>query len=196
MSARTSHRRDDPGAQRRNSSIRRGDHQSGRRDGGRGGGCGADDVARLTDCSSRRVTGGESGGADRRLHWPRNRETLKGQSAALAADVLDEGLERLTDSGLAYAQAGGRYRFRHALLCDIAYETLLTPRRQSLHARIAETLETMPGDRALAEPEVLARHWFGAGEHERAEAYWLRARLSRRALARPIRCACRVSRGG
>ena len=103
-------------------------------------------------------------------------ESVLRQSAALAADVLDEGLERLTDSGLAVAEAGGRYRFRHALLCDIAYETLLTPRRQSLHARIAETLETMPGDRALAEPEVLARHWFGAGEHERAEAYWLRAR--------------------
>ena len=88
-------------------------------------------------------------------------ESVLRQSAALAADVLDEGLERLTDSGLAVAEAGGRYRFRHALLCDIAYETLLTPRRQSLHARIAETLETMPGDRALAEPEVLARHWFG-----------------------------------
>jgi len=103
-------------------------------------------------------------------------ESVLRQSTELAADVLDEGLERLTDTGLVIAQAGGRYRFRHALLCDIAYETLLTPRRQSLHERIAKTLETMPGHRALAEPEVLARHWFGAGDHERAEAYWLRAR--------------------
>ena len=34
----------------------------------------------------------------------------------------------------------------------------------------------MPGNPALNEPEVLARHWFGAGQYERAETYWLRAR--------------------
>jgi predicted ATPase len=103
-------------------------------------------------------------------------ESVLRRSALLAADVLDEGLERLTNAGLVAAETGGRYRFRHALLCDIAYESLLTPRRQSLHERIAETLEAMPDGRALSEPEVLARHWFGAGQHERAEAYWLRAR--------------------
>jgi hypothetical protein len=45
-----------------------------------------------------------------------------------------------------------------------------------LGQKIAKPLEAMPDDRALSEPEVLARHWFGAGQQEQAEAYWLRAR--------------------
>ena len=103
-------------------------------------------------------------------------ESVLRQSADLAAEAIGEGLERLTSAGLLVAETGGRYRFRHAMLCDIAYETLLTPRRQSLHERIAKALEAMPDGRALSEPEVLARHWFGAGQHERAEVYWLQAR--------------------
>ena len=59
-------------------------------------------------------------------------------------------------------------------LCDIAYETLLTPRRQRLHRSLAEALETMSDNLAEREPESLARHWYGAGENGRAEVYWLR----------------------
>ena len=103
-------------------------------------------------------------------------ENVLRQSADLAADAIGEGLERLTSAGLLVAEGGGRYRFRHAMLCDIAYETLLKPRRQSLHERIAKTLEGMPDGRSLHEPEILARHWFGAEQHERAEIYWLEAR--------------------
>jgi hypothetical protein len=44
-----------------------------------------------------------------------------------------------------------------------------------LHQRIAEAIEALPGDRAEAEPELLALHWFAAGQSARAEAYWLRA---------------------
>jgi class 3 adenylate cyclase/DNA-binding transcriptional ArsR family regulator len=101
--------------------------------------------------------------------------TLLQQSADLASATLSDGLHRLKEAGLVIAETDGRYRFRHALVCDIAYETLLTPRRKSLHQRIAQTLEAMPGGRADNEPEVLARHWFGAGQNERAKEYWLRA---------------------
>jgi len=89
---------------------------------------------------------------------------------------LREGLSALLQAGHVLAQAGGRLRFKHALLCDIAYETLLTPRRQKLHRRIAEALEAMPANLAEREPESLAHHWFAAGQDGRAEIYWLRAR--------------------
>jgi predicted ATPase len=78
--------------------------------------------------------------------------------------------------GLVVAQAGRGFRFKHALLCNIAYETLLTPRRQRLHQRIAQALEAMPGNFAEREPESLALHWFAAGQDGRDEVYWLRAR--------------------
>ena len=103
-------------------------------------------------------------------------ESLLHRSADLAPETLEDGLHRLKEAGLIVAEADGRYCFRHALVCDIAYDTLLTPRRKNLHHRIAQALEAMPGDCAYSEPEVLARHWFGAGRDERAEEYWLRAR--------------------
>jgi predicted ATPase len=103
-------------------------------------------------------------------------EALLLSIADIAPVELQEGLAALLQAGLVVAQAGGGFRFKHALLCDIAYETLLTPRRQKLHQRIAEALEAMPGNLAEREPESLARHWFAAGQNGRAEVYWLRAR--------------------
>lgn len=95
--------------------------------------------------------------------------------ADIAADELRDGLAGLLDASLVFADGEAGYRFKHALIRDIAYETLLTPRRQKLHQRIAEAIEALPGDRAEAEPELLALHWFAAGQSARAEAYWLRA---------------------
>ena len=123
-------------------------------------------------------------------------ESVLRQSADLSPGMLGEGLERLATAGLIVAETGGRYRFRHALLCDIAYETLLKPRRQSLHERIANALEAMPGDRGSIEPEVLARHWFGAGQHERAESLLVASPAPRCLLARPIRRARGLSGSG
>ena len=96
--------------------------------------------------------------------------------ADIAPIELQEGLAALLQTGLVVAQSGRDFRFRHALVCDIAYETLLTARRQKLHRRIAEALEALPVNLAEREPESLARHWFAAGQNERAEVYWLRAR--------------------
>jgi class 3 adenylate cyclase len=95
--------------------------------------------------------------------------------ADIAADELRDGLAGLLNAGLVFAEGEGCYRFKHALIRDTAYETLLTPRRQKLHQRIAEAIEALPGDQAQAEPELLALHWFAAGQNARAEAYWLRA---------------------
>jgi tetratricopeptide (TPR) repeat protein len=67
------------------------------------------------------------------------------------------------------------YLFRHALIRDAAYESLLRATRQRQHRRVAETLiEQMP---ALAEeqPELVARHWTAAGETEPAIGWWRRA---------------------
>jgi predicted ATPase len=103
-------------------------------------------------------------------------EALLLRIADIAPGELREGLAALLEAGLVVAQAGGHLRFKHALLCDIAYESLLSPRRQKLHQRIAEGLEALSVDFAEREPETLARHWFAAGQDGRAETYWLRAR--------------------
>jgi predicted ATPase len=74
------------------------------------------------------------------------------------------------------------YLFKHALLRDAAYGSLLRRRRDELHARIAVVLEAAFADRVAAEPEVLAWHLTEAGLFEKAVPWWQRA--AERATAR------------
>ena len=66
------------------------------------------------------------------------------------------------------------YTFKHALVRDTAYQTLLKERRQNVHERIALALE-VSGSAADETPELLARHWAAAGEVVRAADHWLAA---------------------
>jgi tetratricopeptide (TPR) repeat protein len=67
------------------------------------------------------------------------------------------------------------YSFKHALVQDAAYSTLLRGRRQQLHARIATTLESQFRDIAVRQPEVVARHCTEAGMSEAAIEWWRQA---------------------
>ena len=68
-----------------------------------------------------------------------------------------------------------RYTFKHALVQDTAYESLLKSRRQILHRKIAETLRAKFADVVEAEPELIAHHLTQAGQNERAIEYWGKA---------------------
>ena len=67
------------------------------------------------------------------------------------------------------------YTFKHALVQDVAYQSLLKSKRQQLHARIAEVLEERFTDFAKTSPELLAHHFAEAGLVEQAIVYWERA---------------------
>jgi predicted ATPase len=67
------------------------------------------------------------------------------------------------------------YLFKHALVQDAAYDTLLREPRRALHARIAETLESHFADVAESKPELLARHCTEAGLIEKAANLWGKA---------------------
>ena len=72
--------------------------------------------------------------------------------------------------------------FKHALVQDAAYGTLLREPRRALHARIAETLESQFTEIAENQPQLLARHWTEAGLIEKAAGLWGKA--GQRSLAR------------
>jgi len=74
------------------------------------------------------------------------------------------------------------YSFKHALVRDAAYESLLKRRRQQLHGQIARTLEQRFADVVMNEPEILAHHFTEAGMVDLATNYWLKA--GNRALSR------------
>ena len=75
--------------------------------------------------------------------------------------ALQSAFEALTEAGLLFRQGvppNASYVFKHALVQDVAYGTLLREPRRALHARIAETLESKFSEIADNQPEVLARH--------------------------------------
>ena len=100
-------------------------------------------------------------------------------------EELGSALGRLTAAGLLFRQGvppQATYLFKHALVQDAAYGTLLREPRRALHARIAETLESQFAEIAENQPEVLARHFTEAGMSETAIQYWSKA--GERALQR------------
>ena len=105
---------------------------------------------------------------------------------------VHEALDRLMNSGLLFVRGTppqSRYIFKHALVQDAAYGTLLRSRRQLLHARIASNLEDHFPEIVLAQPALLAQHCAEAGLTEQAVVYWLRAgqqALARSAMAEAV----------
>jgi predicted ATPase len=88
--------------------------------------------------------------------------------------VLDS-LDKLVNADLLQVraeQADRIFVFRHALLQDAAYETLLWSRRRDIHGRIADALERLFPDIRDNQPEVLAQHWDRGGKATNAIRYW------------------------
>ena len=67
------------------------------------------------------------------------------------------------------------YVFKHALVQDAAYASLLRARRQQIHAHIAQVMPEKYPDLAARRPEVLAHHFEAAGLEMQAKEYWSRA---------------------
>jgi class 3 adenylate cyclase/tetratricopeptide (TPR) repeat protein len=91
---------------------------------------------------------------------------------------LSAALERLIAAGLLSRQGvppHATYLFKHALVQDAAYGTLLREPRRALHARIAEALESQFAEIAERQPELLARHCTEAGLIEKAAGLWGKA---------------------
>ena len=92
--------------------------------------------------------------------------------------TLKASLAQLEESELVFRSGeppAARYTFKHALVQDTAYESLLKSRRQILHQQIAETLRDKFADTVEAEPELLAHHFTQAGVTEPAVEYWGKA---------------------
>jgi predicted ATPase len=98
---------------------------------------------------------------------------------------LGSALSRLIQAGLLFRQGvppHATYLFKHALVQDAAYGTLLREPRRALHARISETLESQFPEVGENQPELLARHCNEAGLVEKAATLWGKA--GQRSLAR------------
>ena len=112
--------------------------------------------------------------------------------AQMPQNEIDDALAQLVGAELIFRRGmppDAEYTFKHALVQDAAYSTLLRGRRQQNHARIAMTLEDQFADIVAAQPALIAQHCAEASFDEKAIAYWLKAghqSIARSAMAEAV----------
>jgi len=96
--------------------------------------------------------------------------------AAIEEKTLENGLDQLVDAELLYQRGRrprARYMFKHALVQDAAYQSLLKRTRQFYHRQVAALLESRHPDIVQTQPELLAHHYSRAEDNEKALHYFL-----------------------
>ncbi len=107
-------------------------------------------------------------------------ESLLSAISDVPAAELAAGLDELVRAGLVFRRgAKGRewYTFKHALIRDAAYESLLRRERASIHGRIAEVWQSVAPDVCEQQPELIAQHYAQAANGPKAIEFWHRAGL-------------------
>src|SRR5262249_1820762 len=92
--------------------------------------------------------------------------------------TLQRELGRLVEAELVYQRGvppQATYTFKHPLIQDAAYQSLLKSTRQHYHQQIAQVLEAQFPETAETQPELLAHHYTEAGLTEKAVHYWYKA---------------------
>ncbi|OKO82621.1 hypothetical protein AC629_23640 [Bradyrhizobium sp. NAS80.1] len=98
--------------------------------------------------------------------------------AAMPLQQVDRALAQLVNAELVFRRGtppDAEYTFKHALVQDAAYSTMLRGRCQQIHARVATTLESQFPEIVAAQPQLMAHHCAEAGFNEKAVGYWLKA---------------------
>src|SRR5439155_4244085 len=99
-------------------------------------------------------------------------------AAALSEKTLNAALTQLVDAELIFQRGippDATYQFKHALVQDASYASLVRSRRQQLHGQIARALEERFPETVTTQPEVLAHHFTEGGLVESGIDYWLKA---------------------
>ena len=118
--------------------------------------------------------------------------------AGMPQQKLDEALDQLTSAELIFrvgAPPYAEYTFKHALVRDAAYSTLLRSRRQLIHGRIAKVLEREFPELPITQPETLAHHCAEGELLEEAIAYYLAAAKRATAASNNTEAARHLTKG-
>ena len=112
--------------------------------------------------------------------------------------MLQQGLSQLVAAELLYQRGTppqSTYLFKHALIQDTAYQSLLKSRRQQLHQQIAQALEERFPDTKDTQPELLAHHYTEAGLIAQAIPYWQQAGTSESSARRMLEAISHLTKG-
>lgn len=112
--------------------------------------------------------------------------------------ALRDELEKLVEAEVVFQRGRGarsRYFFKHALIQDAAYGSILKKKRREIHQRIASALEQHFPDVVESQPELLAHHFSEAFQHQQAIQYWLRAGKSAQSGWNHVEAIAHLQRG-
>jgi predicted ATPase len=112
--------------------------------------------------------------------------------------ALDAELAKLVQAELIYQKGQPpkcTYTFKHALLENASYSSMVKSTRQQFHKRIGEVLESRFPETVQSEPEVLAHHFSEAAETRKGVSYWLKAGLRARARSAEIEAIAHLTQG-
>jgi len=118
--------------------------------------------------------------------------------AEVEEPILHDGLGQLVDSELLYQRGRApraKYIFKHALIQDAAYESLLKSTRQKYHLKVAQFLEERFIEDKEEHPELVAHHYTEAGSTERAVLYWRTAGERARAQSANLEAIAHLTTG-
>jgi DNA-binding SARP family transcriptional activator/tetratricopeptide (TPR) repeat protein len=111
---------------------------------------------------------------------------------------VDDALAQLVSAEIVFRRGSppdAEYTFKHALVQDVAYGTLLRSRCQQLHGQIAATLEAQFAEIVETQPQVLARHCTEAGLVQKAVGYWRKAAQQAWARSAMMEAVAQLQRG-
>jgi class 3 adenylate cyclase/predicted ATPase len=112
--------------------------------------------------------------------------------------TLQQGLKQLVEAELVYQRGllpQARYVFKHALIQDTAYQSLLKSRRQQLHQQITQVLEERFAETVETQPELVAHHYTEAGLVTQAIPYWQRAGQKAAARSANVEAVSHLTKG-
>ena len=118
--------------------------------------------------------------------------------APMMPEQLADALQHLARSGLVFRRGQGAdavFVFKHALIQDAAYQTLLRARRQQLHIAVAQAIESRFPEFETSQPQSLARHLTQGGVAVQAIPYWLKAGQLSASRSASIEAAAQLRQG-
>jgi len=119
-------------------------------------------------------------------------------TAQMPSKKLDDCLAQLVNAELIFRRGtppDAEYTFKHALVQEAAYSTMLRSRRQQIHARIASILEDQFPQKVTAQPQVMAQHCGEAGLNDKAVGYWLKAGQQSVARSAMVEAVAQLQKG-
>ncbi len=123
---------------------------------------------------------------------------LLAAASDLNQETLESELQKLLDAEVLFQKGtipDATFIFKHALIQDSAYDSLLKKRRQQIHSQIGNAIEKDLSEIVNQQPELLANHFTEAGDAKKGTEYWLKAAVKSQSVSADLEAVSQFEHG-